>query len=47
VISIPITGEPSFIIETIMKIAMIDIIPTDKIQQQLLYIDAYEDEPLN
>jgi len=31
VIAIPITGEPSFIIETIMKIAMIDILPTEKI----------------
>ena len=47
VISIPITGEPSFIIETIMKIAMIDIIPTEKIQQRFFYIDAYEDEALN
>jgi hypothetical protein len=47
VISIPITGEPSFIIETIMKIAMIDIIPTEKIQQRFFYIDIYEDEALN
>jgi hypothetical protein len=30
-----------------MKIAMIDIIPTEEIQQQFLKIDAYEDEPLN
>lgn len=47
VIAIPIAGEPSLIIETIMKIAMIDIIPTDKIQQRILYIEDYEDEPLN